>query len=193
MQYDRTIIGYHGCDARIARAVLDGEPLTVSENEYDWLGKGIYFWEYGVDRAYKWALEVKGRGGLKTPAVLGAVIQLGTCFDLLDTRFTGDLKDAYKPWRSLNKGQAKRLRNVGRKKDKELRRLDCAVLNWYLDRLGEDGQVYDTVRCAFREGQRVFRGSEIYAETHVQIAVRNPANIVGVFHPHGWRHSPSPT
>jgi hypothetical protein len=82
MQYDRAVVGYHGCDERFARAVLHGrKQLKPSVNDYDWLGRGIYFWEYGANRAYEWAKWKAARGEIKTPAVLGALIQLGDCFD----------------------------------------------------------------------------------------------------------------
>lgn len=42
---------------------------------------------------------------------------------------------------------------------------------------------YDSVRCGFVEGPSAFAGSGIQHHSHVQIAVRNPACVVGVFHP----------
>jgi hypothetical protein len=39
------VLGYHGCDKKVGERVLAGERLKPSENEYDWLGHGIYFWE----------------------------------------------------------------------------------------------------------------------------------------------------
>ena len=40
------IYGFHDCDRDVADRVLAGpEGLLPSENEYDWLGHGIYFWE----------------------------------------------------------------------------------------------------------------------------------------------------
>lgn len=47
MKYDRTVIAYHGCDVETAERLLSGEPFKPSQNDYDWLGEGIYFWEYG--------------------------------------------------------------------------------------------------------------------------------------------------
>ena len=35
----------------MAAVLLRGEPLQPSENDYDWLGRGIYFWEHGPQRA----------------------------------------------------------------------------------------------------------------------------------------------
>jgi len=62
LDYQRTIIAYHGCDEALADRVLrTGETLKVSENDYDWLGTGIYFWEFGPDRAMAWAEELHRR------------------------------------------------------------------------------------------------------------------------------------
>jgi hypothetical protein len=55
-----------------------------------------------------------------------------------------------------------------------------AVLNSYLQALEEVGITFDTVRCAFVEGPPVFPGSGIHRESHIQVAVRNPACTVGL-------------
>ena len=55
LDYHRTVIAYHGCDREVLRAVLDGRPLENSERAYDRLGKGVYFWEHGPERALEWA------------------------------------------------------------------------------------------------------------------------------------------
>ena len=48
LSYQRTVFGFHGCESRVADAVLAGKAkLLASENTYDWLGSGIYFWEHG--------------------------------------------------------------------------------------------------------------------------------------------------
>jgi hypothetical protein len=47
------ILGFHGCDKSLVNDVLTGKKtLQGSENEYDWLGHGVYFWENSVARAY---------------------------------------------------------------------------------------------------------------------------------------------
>lgn len=39
------ILGFHGCDSSLAQAVVAGnKDLRNSENNYDWLGHGVYFW-----------------------------------------------------------------------------------------------------------------------------------------------------
>jgi hypothetical protein len=51
----RTVIGYHGCSAAFARRLVTDRAMLKewqpSTNSYDWLGKGIYFWEYAPGRA----------------------------------------------------------------------------------------------------------------------------------------------
>jgi hypothetical protein len=182
MHYDRTVIAYHGCEAETAERILAGEPFRRSENDFDWLGHGVYLWEYGIDRALRWAQKK-----CTAPAVVGAIVQLGNCFDLLDTRATDELAQ----WAQLfadTVHDAGMPRNVGSTPDLGGRRLDCASVNYALEQLAEGGTSYDTVRCAFVEGPPVFeRGearTEIRRESHVQIAVRNASCIVGTFRPH---------
>jgi hypothetical protein len=184
MRHDHVVLGYHGCDAAVAERLLAGEPFRRSENTYDWLGSGVYFWEYGIERAARFAGDQQQRGKVTRPAVVGAVVQLGHCFDLLDTWATRDLTDGYRDYRSMLAQTGAMLpRNTGKTPDRELRRLDCSVLNYYLRTLDSIGTVFDTVRCGFVEGAPVFLGSGIAEKSHIQIAVRNPACILGVFRP----------
>jgi hypothetical protein len=184
MKYDRIVIAYHGCDSDTAEQLLRGEPFKISQNDYDWLGEGIYFWEYGADRALKFAHDQKRRGKVEKPAIVGVLLQLGRCFDLMDTRFTEELPVAFAMFKeALDLVGEPVPTNSGRTPDNLLRRRDCAVLNYYLRRL-ERAQVYfDMVRCGFVEGDAAFDGSGIRPQSHVQIAVRNPDCVVGVFRP----------
>lgn len=46
------VLGFHGCDESVfERVIYRGEPMKKSENSYDWLGHGIYFWEQNKQRA----------------------------------------------------------------------------------------------------------------------------------------------
>jgi hypothetical protein len=150
----------------------------------------VYFWEYGPDRALRFARAQQRRGKVAEPAVVGALVQLGHCFDLMDTAYTEDLVSAFQKYRSFAAQAGWMLsRNAGSTPDKKLRRLDCSVLNYPLDWLGMRGVAFDTVRCGFQEGERAFPGSGIYRGSHIQISVRNPACILGVFRPtvQAWR------
>jgi hypothetical protein len=190
LNYQRQIIAFHGCDAEVVAKVLAGDDkLDKSEETYDWLGTGSYFWEHGPQRAYDWAMEEHARvpEKIKTPAVLGAYINLGQCFDLLDTANTKLLQEIFPEFERLIAASHKtmpsnRAVRVG-ENDKVLRFLDCAVLNFALSSLAKMGRDYHTVRGAFVEGGEAFPGSEIRVKTHIQIAVRRPECIVGFFRP----------
>jgi hypothetical protein len=89
--YHRLVVGYHGCDRATVERVLvllEHESLEPSNNTYDWLGRGIYFWEHGYKRALEFAEWKEKRGDLTEPTVLGAYIHLGRCFEVA-RRFAG--------------------------------------------------------------------------------------------------------
>lgn len=181
--YQRTIIAYHGCDESVVRRVLlTGDHLSASENDYDWLGYGIYFWEFGPERALEWSVEQKKRfpKRIKKPAVIGAVIQLGNCFDLLDTRNTKTLASAHDAFvESQLREKLVAPSNRSLQHD-----LDCSVINFALPRLeAASGTKFHSVRGCFQEGAPAFAESEIRLKSHVQVAVRDPDCILGYFRP----------
>jgi hypothetical protein len=66
------VLGFHGCDEKIGRKAVNGElHLLHSEEGYDWLGSGIYFWENDALRAREWAEKKKERGEIERPFVIG--------------------------------------------------------------------------------------------------------------------------
>jgi hypothetical protein len=126
---------------------------------------------------------------VKKPAVLGALINLGYCFDLLDTNYTQLLADLFPLYRQACEATGTLLpANLSPasqgSSDLILRRLDCAVIDWCLDFLEKrKKQHFHTARCLFSEGTPVFEGSKILAKSHVQVAVRDVTAIVGYFKP----------
>ena len=82
------IIGFHGCDEKTQTALLT-HPNTIkfSDKPYDWLGHGIYFWENNYARALEWAKDREKHGEISKAAVIGAVLSLDYCLDLIDTEF----------------------------------------------------------------------------------------------------------
>ena len=70
------IIGFHGTTKDRADKILGGSSgFRISNKVYDWLGKGMYFWENNYRRAEQWAFETaKKEGKGDTPAVVGAVL-----------------------------------------------------------------------------------------------------------------------
>lgn len=185
-RFERIIVGYHGCTEEFARDLLLGNlPISAwqpSTNEWDWLGHGIYFWEHSPTRALRWARERYGRSG-ETPSIVGGIVQLGRCFDLLNEAVTILLVDSYKDLsRTFAEEHETMPRNRG--KTRKRRDLDCLVVNNCLDRLQVEGIEYDTVRGAFLEGKRAYPGAGFSREGHIQVAVRNSDCILGVFRPH---------
>ena len=162
-----------------------------SSNKHDWLGSGIYFWEQNPRRAQDWAKFMaehpRFRSRVKTPFAIGAVIELGNCLDLTESESLEIVKTAYDELAEdfdvvgipLPKNQP------GNSADDDLvkRYLDCAVINFLHDlRERRDLEPFDTVRGAFFEGEELYPGAGIRKKTHIQVCVRNPAKIRGVFH-----------
>jgi hypothetical protein len=57
------------------------------------------------------------------------------------------------------------------------------IVNEFLDANERDGIAFQTVRCPFLEGRPAFPSSGIRRESHIQLAVRDRAAILGVFRP----------
>ena len=76
---------------------MAGAAFRQSQNEYDWLGPGIYFWEANPRRGLSFARELKalGRAKVDKPAVVGAVIDSGLCLDLMTAVGIEQVQAAY--------------------------------------------------------------------------------------------------
>jgi hypothetical protein len=192
--YDRLpglILGFHGCDRRVGEAVLAGRTeLRSSQNSYDWLGHGIYFWEHNPIRAFEWAklLRASGRKNrrrIKDPMAIGAVIDLGLCLNLLDSQFLSQLPIAYRKLEDIHSRLDVRLpQNLKLRgsSDLLLRHLDCAVIETLHQlRVDENKPSFDSVRGVFVEGDPVYPGAAIRRFNHIQVCVRNPKCIKGYF------------
>ena len=178
------ILAYHGCDRKVAGALVEGAPFKPSDNEYDWLGNGIYFWEANPKRALGWAKELTrprpGRARIQNPAVVGAVIELGACLDLTTTSGVEQVRIAYDTLVASAKKAGDDLPENG--PDLLRRNLDCAVIRNLHKIRSDEGQVpLDSVRGVFVEGEPIFPSSGFHAKTHIQVCVCNAARIKGVF------------
>ncbi len=180
-RFARVVLGYHGCDATFANHLFSNEDVIAewkeSNRPYDWLGRGIYFWEHSPERARQWARDRHGDAG----AVVGAVLQLGLCFDLMDIASTRMLVDAYTRVREEKRAAGRQLpTNAGGDRDLKKRLLDCLIINACLEIAD---QPFQTVRAAFWEGPDIYEGAMIREQSHIQIAVRDRACILGIFRP----------
>lgn len=183
--YPNLILGFHGCDKTIAKKVLDGEEdLLLSENSYDWLGKGVYFWENDYHRALEFARE----NSKKEPFVLGAILYLGYCLDLTQRRnaellrlsYNNLLDDTIKNSVVNRPGK----KNEGLTDDLPLRFLDCAVIN-AIHEFNKEHRIaeYDSVKAAFWEGEPIYKTAGFREKNHIQICIRNKKCILGYFMP----------
>ncbi len=193
------VLGYHGCDRQVAERLLSGTPFEPSHNEYDWLGSGTYFWEANPRRGLEFISEVQVRrrgsaAPVHRPYVIGAVIDLGLCLDLMSSAGTAPLKPVHDSFVDLCRKAGKPVpRNTGGA-DLLRRNLDCAVINHLHELRESSGQPpFDTVRGVFIEGGRIYEDSGFFQKSHIQICVRRQACIKGVFRvPHGelWPAGP---
>jgi hypothetical protein len=196
MKTGALVLGFHGCDRKTGESLLSGEEFRQSNNPYDWLGNGAYFWENNPKRAMDWAERMKAMPGLaervKEPFAVGAVINLGNCLDLTEAVSLELIKSAHDSLLGLIEfAQTQGIEGIhlptnekAGSADHDLvkRYLDCAVIN-HLHQLRAVSKLstFDTVRGAFHEGKELFPGSRIMEKTHIQIAVRSPECIIGVF------------
>jgi len=170
----------------VAERALRGEiDLLQSDRDYDWLGPGAYFWESDPLRALEWA----SAKGFKAPAVIGAVIDLRNCLDLVAREDLEVLRAAhsrYLVWQSEAGLPIPQNQPAPSRADPDnvLRFLDCAVIRFLHGMLGEQGRTpFDTVRGLFTEGDALYPGSGFKNQSHTQVAVRSPACILGIFKP----------
>jgi len=171
----RTVIAYHGCSRVTAETILTENRFVPSTNAYDWLGEGVYFWEYAPFRALDWAILRCARSG-QEPAVVGAKIHLGNCLNLLDTQNSKGLIEGYKLV-DVDSGPEKMPKNT----DRGAHFLDRLVVDAYCRSIGSaNKQRYQTVRGCYPEGTPIFPGSKLLSLTHVQIAVRDAACISNI-------------
>lgn len=195
------IIGFHGCDADVCKALLNNpNDIKINKNPYDWLGHGMYFWENNYERALQWATDKQRRGAIKEPAVIGALLQPGYCCDFLDSKFIRMLAANYKIMDEEYKNLGMELPKnkdlpFDQHKNMILRELDCLAIEFMHERIQHDVQteiqkkgysnneVFDSTRGAFIEGGPIYEGAGIYERTHIQICIRNLNCIKGFFLP----------
>lgn len=177
---------FHSCDKEIGVKVLNGiDNLNPSDNPWDWLGPGIYFWELNPKRALHYALENAAgtqynRVRIKQPFVLGAIVEFGNCLNLVDAESIEILENAYAELFNLVEATGATLPiNRG-----SSRMLDCAVIKYiHQTRKFQNLKPFDSIRSSFMEGDEVYPTSSFSKRSHIQVCVLNSNIIKGYFLP----------
>ena len=187
------MIGYHGCDQSVREQLIsNNSSFKKSENGYDWLGHGMYFWDNDPERALQFAQfkkehPQKGKHNIQTPSVVGAVIDLGFCLDLVNSSSLKLLKFSYLVFtKKVALSNEEMLKNKPLKGADDLifRHLDCAVIETLHQYRQENNlQPFDSVRGVFWEGNDLYENAGFKEKNHIQICVRNIDCIKGFFIP----------
>jgi len=189
------ILGFHGCDRQLRDDIISkqGVVLNRSNNAYDWLGGGVYFWQNDANRAMKFAKYLSEnpphnkKQKITNPAVLGAVIDLGYCLDLLDSAYLELLNIGYESLKISESRYGITIpTNLPLKENGDLliRYLDCAVIeSIHQFNIDENVEQFDSVRGVFFEGDDLYPNAGFKKDNHIQIAIRNPNCIKGFFAP----------
>ncbi|MBA2117728.1 hypothetical protein [Bremerella alba] len=199
--YHRTVVGYHGTTLSVAlRLVNRISKFTSSDRDYDWLGKGVYFWEYAPKQALNFAqirqtqLKKKRNKNSKEEyraneplAVVAGTIRLGFCLDLTDPENIKYVSEVYKSFQETMDLTGEDLP----KNTRRYRKLDRAVFDYAYKVIEESdpNSRVDTARGVYvpaSGSKRIWEGSWIAHDTHLQICVRNTASILGL-----WLHHPT--
>jgi hypothetical protein len=94
----RTDQAYHGTSRDLANEIVENG-FQMQENEQNWMGTGVYFFEGSFSEAQSWA---KNHKGFNSPAVIRSVVEYGKCLRLTEElhcyavrKFKSAMQDTY--------------------------------------------------------------------------------------------------
>ncbi|NLE00943.1 MAG: hypothetical protein GX640_13840, partial [Fibrobacter sp.] len=124
---------------------------------------------------------------IKEPFVIGAVIDLRRCLNLLQIDALLELKTAYNFFRDRHTDAGYDTFPENKPingEEKLIRHLDCAVIEMvHVLKKALKKEPYDTIRGVFFEGKDLYEGAGFREKNHIQICVRNRNCIKGYFLP----------
>lgn len=167
--------------------------LKPSNNPYDWLGPGIYFFEDDWKRALYFAQTAADNPDRKytakpieEPAVVGVILRVERWLDMATQVGIDEFLTAHQALQKAMhaKGKKMPINKPASDDDEEmlLRNLDRAVFNLLHEGRREQSlPAYQAVRGPFTQGKPVVDTSAIRRQTHIQLAVPDASCIVGYF------------
>lgn len=123
---------------------------------------------------------------ISEPAVVGAIIDLGHCLNLLESESVKIVMQGYESLRKIQSAAGSDLPENSHYEDGTpvLRKLDCAVIEViHKYRETQEEPLFDSVRAMFTEGPELYPNSGFRDKNHIQICIRNPNRIKGYFLP----------
>lgn len=201
MSGETALIVYHGCDVTTRDDLVSGrlKHLNHSNNRYDWLGPGAYFFEGDVERALLFAQASHANPAkrytakpIATPAVVGAILRVQNWLDMTTQAGIKEFSLAYQAMAAglEASGSALPTNRPADEGDVEViyRALDNAVFSWLHEARSSHKPplpAFQAVRAAFHQGEKIAPASGFHATTHIQIALRDNSCVVGWFLPTG--------
>ena len=139
----------------------------------------------------EWAVECfkgehVGSAEIATPAVVGAVIDLGLCLSLMERSSIELLRETYELGELIGFPGVEGLPKNSGGSDRLRRELDCATVNmlhWVRENYQKGHPRFESVRALFSEGKPIYPESGFMERSHIQICVRNAECIKGYFYP----------
>ncbi len=203
MSGEAAIVAFHGCDVVTRDLLVRGQldHLAHSDNQYDWLAPGAYFFEGDLERALLFATAACQHPEkrytavpIATHAAVGAVLKVTNWLDMTTQAGVREFSLAYQSLVAglIASGAPVPQNRPAGEDDADIiyRALDSAVFTWlHSSRESQRPPLppFQAVRAAFHQGPKVAPTSGFYVNTHIQIALRNDSCIVGWFLPRGAR------
>lgn len=193
MSAGHLIVAYHGCDIVTRDALVSGKlsHLDASQNKYDWLGPGVYFFENDLERALRFAQASQQhperrytRHPIVTPSVVGVVLRVQHWLDMTTQLGITEFANAYDALSQVEPALPENRQAGPDDRDFILRQLDNAVFTYIHEFRQEKGMTaYQAVRGAFPQGDEVNPHSGFRRDSHIQISLQDMSCVVGCFLP----------
>jgi hypothetical protein len=172
--------GYHATTPECAAEILS-RGFKLSDHSYEWLGKGIYFFQDTKDYARYWARNERKEGLLAEPAIIGAEINYERFLDLVEHQHLLKLKKFYERLEKSARTDYGSAKAAQRAHDgvwkPRAHPLDCFVINEAALAAEEGGEPFYALRAVFFEGDPIYPKSHLFDRQHIQVAVREPKLI----------------
>ena len=182
--------GYH-VTTKISASALAADPTKFwpSQNEYDWLGKGVYFWAVNPSMCAIWAQHVSAshdssKFNKEDYSVLKVKLSYSNILDLTDARKIRLLQSATRSLlrnnrefggsRIIPKNSYINYEGIADANKSDRRNFDCFAINDFIEEQRRGGVNYDCVFGAFEVGPRNPPELSFRRFTNLQICMRVP-------------------